>query len=98
MYLGEQNIEETNGTFYGFQTMGSDEEIWNVFFNKETKQPQFAMSGKEDDMHVLINKGDYISRLHFDKEEFMPIECYNQRDSVRVEGPIIPLADYGLVF
>jgi hypothetical protein len=73
-----------------------------VFFNVRTRQPQFAISESGDKeqkkTYIIIKPGDYRPRTAFTEDEFMPRACFDQRKSHRVEGPIIPLSDFGLIY
>ena len=108
-YIGRQSTKLAQGqSFHVFKTISSDDVEWSVFFNEETGLPQFAISeryitkGEDDEEKVhpsqtVIIKS-YRPRGSFAEEEFMPAACFNQRQSRKVEGPIMPLADFGLVF
>jgi len=37
-------------------------------------------------------------RMYFKREELQPKECDKSTEVERVEGPIIPLGDFGLLF
>lgn len=100
-YLGIQSLDLAPGSsFYAFKTLSSDDVEWSVFFNTVTKLPQFAISenisGQSPSQTVIIKS--YIPRAVFGENEFMPVECYEERRSQKVEGPIMPLADFGLVY
>ena len=79
-YLGEQCIQEASGTYFGFRTLSSDDTFWNIYFNKETKLPEFAISDGPKVAKVIIKKGNYISRTHFEKSEFMPKVCEDSKN------------------
>ena len=58
-YLGEQCISESDGSFYAFKTLSSDNTFWNVYFNTQTKHPQVAMSNGPKVGKVFFQKGTY---------------------------------------
>ena len=83
-------------TYYGFKTFASDDVEWNVFFDKVSGKPKFAIAEGANGQKVVIK--EYKYRSSFEKEEMMPKECFEQRKIERVEGPIMPLADFGFVY
>jgi len=97
-YLGEQCIAEAGGIYYAFRTLSSDDTFWNVYFNVHTKKPEMVIADGEKPTKILIKRDFYRWRTHFDKSEFMPQECEDSKNIEQVEGPIIPLADFGFLF
>ncbi len=88
-------------SFHAFKTISSDDVIWDVYFNLKTGHPQYAIAeaSQTETSYIIIPPGNYRARPNgFEQEEFMPKQCYEQRQSQYVEGPIIPLSDFGLIY
>eukprot|EP00347_Sterkiella_histriomuscorum_P021739 403332934 len=95
--FGLQCVLQTNGSYYGFKTISSDEQFWNVFFRESDGMPEFAINDGPNITQVVFKKGAYIPRTDFRKEEFYPKECEESTDLFTIEGPIIPLADFAFL-
>ena len=80
-YLGIQCIPEIlNESFHAFQTISSDDVLWDVYFNVKTLEPQFARaeaSSQGEISYVIIPPGSYKPRSSgFERSEFMPQKCF----------------------
>ncbi|CDW84029.1 UNKNOWN [Stylonychia lemnae] len=94
--FGIQCLETGQKSHYGFRSLASDDKIWYVFFDAETKLPELAFSSTQDqDTSVHIKKGKYKPRKYpYKSDIFFPQVCKETKNIFTQEGPIIPLADF----
>jgi len=56
--------------------LASDDKVWHIYFNVETKHPEIAYAATKDQITTVhIKKGNYRPVKYFEKKVFDPRIC-----------------------